>query len=294
MLRVAFSKQSLSASTLSRRMLPSINSKPSLSASPIEAATATRIRSELAEDGERPLSSLFERIVPNRVTPCAGALPRGSRSGGAPSSAQPAGRAIAETAQQQVSAPPSSTDLSLVMDQLDAHLAAMLEERQRHNEAVTASLLPSEPIAGTRQQALRLVTQRAAATAAAEPERQGTSLGFAQQPPESKPVGALFSAERGPISVAGARWGVSEGGIDGLGWVRNLINMTEATHPIRAEPAASASAAGSVEAFKRNPLLKTARREDVALLQSWLDEMMKQVRTFAFVAYCASDTVVPH
>ena len=37
--------------------------------------------------------------------------------------------------------------------------------------------------------------------------------------------------DSGDVAGLGTRWGVSEGGLDGLGWVRNLIRFTE-SHPL--------------------------------------------------------------
>lgn len=42
---------------------------------------------------------------------------------------------------------------------------------------------------------------------------------------------ASQNPDGGDASGLGTRWGVSEGGLDGLGWVRNLIRFTE-SHPV--------------------------------------------------------------
>ena len=109
---------------------------------------------------------------------------------------------------------------ALAMDRLNFHLAAMLEDRRRQNEEVVLNLIPStannSPHMGKSlnndlgQMAEGGLSGQSQAVACTSDASHGDKTGL---PPKN------------------ARWGVSEGGIDGVGWVRNLVRLSESTFP---------------------------------------------------------------
>lgn len=145
------------------------------------------------------------------------------------------------------SAPPVPGPVAQAMDHLDERLRLLLADRRQSNESMVAALAhPPQAAAGER----------------------------APPPGSTRPAtgpGAVAGAS--PLSMGAARWGASEGGLDGLGWVRGLVSSSSSSAPPPATlMAAQAAGAGG------------NRREDVALLNSWLEEMMARVKTGALLA----------
>ena len=97
------------------------------------------------------------------------------------------------------------------MAKLDADLRSMLTEKRIRNENIITALTADAPEGRHKPSDLQELTVG----------RLG--VGGVPGPATVPAEGALGEAVR----LSGPRWGASEGGLDGLGWVRDLITMTE-------------------------------------------------------------------
>ena len=152
--------------------------------------------------------------------------------------------------------------------------------------------------------AMRTGAPAAAAGGADAPQVDAPLQAAAAGQPAGEAAGPLAAARPG-----GVRWGATEGGLDRLGWVRNLVQFTEykqqrqLLQPQRAgepggteqpaaeldmigwlesgaglqlESGASGSSPGTAAAGPGQPA-GLRSREEVVLLQAWLQDMMGQV-----------------
>ena len=144
--------------------------------------------------------------------------------------------------------------VALAMDHLDERLRLLLADRRQSNESLLAALAHPQGGPAPSQQEL------------------GPTRGSAA-------TGGVTGASSTVVKGA-ARWGTSEGGLDGLGWVRGLVNSGGSL------PSALAAATPATTGGNRREDATTGgnRREDVVLLQSWLEEMMARVKTGALLA----------
>ena len=97
------------------------------------------------------------------------------------------------------------------VDRLNSHLASTLENRRRLNETVVMNVItpPASNVSGIEM----------SSHASKDLELDSSGLSHASR--------AMHGDKTKP--ERNARWGVSEGGIDGLGWVRSLVNVSESS-----------------------------------------------------------------
>lgn len=148
-------------------------------------------------------------------------------------------------------------------------------------EAPIASADPSQPAVS------------APSPSAGLPPPVGTPSGRGQRPATSPLAGTSGSGRPGSSSgrplapsrpdyaatIGDVRWGSTEGGLDRLAWVRQIVKYTESS--LIFDPADDRSSevapTGDALGFTRTvfPSLKPNRREDVLLLQNWLLDMLR-------------------
>ena len=117
-------------------------------------------------------------------------------------------------------APSGGGALAQAMTQLDADLRIMLKEKRMRNESIISAVYAD----GAQERRGDLLSDGACHRS--ESAVVGR-LGVGGLPSPTKPVaeGALGGITE--LIGGGPRWGASEGGLDGLGWVRDLVAFPE-------------------------------------------------------------------